>query len=945
MAGVTSTSVIRHIESLFDGRSVAGLTDRQLLERFTAGPSAGGEEAFAAVLQRHGPMVLGLCRQFLLDEHHAEDAFQAVFLVLAHKAASIREPELLGNWLYGVVLRVARNARRRLAHRRRIEAASAMRRPGPGSGLYDKVEFAETPAEETSLAREQAEALHAEIDRLPKLFQLPIVLCYFEGLTLDEASRRLQWPLGTVSSRLARAREKLRRGLARRGVMSAGALSAVMGLRLTSASVSEPLGEITARAASDFAAGRATGPVLSAVASALARELVRSMFVRQLRFLLGTVLIFTAIAAGVGLLSQSFLRKAERANPPVARRLAATSGQTAESPAPARMIVVGRVLDSKGEPVAHATVELVGRPRRVFTRGNWNGSHVLIGRGDTDSGGRFRLDALRTSSVRFDALYALVKSPVAGWADVDLDAQQPAVEIRLRSEQVIRGRLVDVNGQAIPGVELRVLGFGPGGGASRNAHVDLVDPPPEALRAWPDPVKTDDQGRFVLRGLGHGLYVPLVVDDPRFGVQVLELTSDDRKGPLDVTLTLKPAKSIEGRVIAADTGQPVPGTLISANSVLARADADGRYRAISAGDLFNVNVYPPVGKPYLIADVDVAWNKGMVHQHLDIALRRGVLIHGKVTEQGTGRPLEGSSVLFVPVNGPAGVESKWISTVPSQSDGSFRIVVPQGKGHLLVFGPTSDYIHTVIGSRTLLNGQTGGERWYAHRIIPYEVKDGESPRALNAELRRGKTIRGRLVDALGRPVVDAVIITRLHIEPVNPFWRGEWSEQHRARDGHFEVHGLDPKSPVLSYFLDAEHELGAAVELAGEQSDKELTIRLEPAGQAKARFVRPDGRPFANFFPQLQLVATPGPPAFRRNENDPPGLADDAVNVMAIDRKHYVQRRQPLSAADGRITLPALIPGALYRLSVNGGNGRPFHKDFSVKSGESIDLGDISVVP
>ena len=214
----------------------------------------------------------------------------------------------------------------------------------------------------------------------------------------------------------------------------------------------------------------------------------------------------------------------------------------------------------------------------------------------------------------------------------------------------------------------------------------------------PDPVKTDDNGRFVLRGVGRGLYVHVVVDDPRFGRQVLEVTSDDLMGPLDVTLTLKPAKSIEGRVIAADTRQPVVGTLISAGSSVVHADAEGRYRAISAGDLISVHAYPPAGEPYLIAAVDVAWNKGMVKQQLDIALRRGVLMLGRVTEQGTGRPLEGASVMFVPVDGAAGVESKWQSTVPSQSDGSFRIVVPQGKGHLLVFGPTSDYIHTVIGS-------------------------------------------------------------------------------------------------------------------------------------------------------------------------------------------------------------------------------------------------------
>ena len=105
-----------------------------------------------------------------------------------------------------------------------------------------------------------------------------------------------------------------------------------------------------------------------------------------------------------------------------------------------------------------------------------------------------------------------------------------------------------------------------------------------------------------------------------------------------------------------------------------------------------------------------------------------------------------------------------------------------------------------------MNGQPAGERWYAHCIVPFEVKQGDSSRALDAELRPGKSIRGRLVDGLGQPVLDAMIITRLHIEPINPFWRGEWSDEHRARDGQFELHGLDPKRPALVYFLDTEHE-------------------------------------------------------------------------------------------------------------------------------------------
>ncbi len=177
-----------------------------------------GEAAFAALVARHGPMVLHVCRQLLGDRHHAEDAFQAVFLVLARKARSIRDPDLLGNWLYGVALRTARKARGQLARRRKNEEGDAMRRSGSGPGV--PTEPTVQPAEHPVLAREQAEVLYREIDRLPGPFRLPVVLCYFEGLTLDEAARGLRCPAGTVRSRLARACDKLRRGLTRRGVVA-----------------------------------------------------------------------------------------------------------------------------------------------------------------------------------------------------------------------------------------------------------------------------------------------------------------------------------------------------------------------------------------------------------------------------------------------------------------------------------------------------------------------------------------------------------------------------------------------------------------------------------------------------------------------------------------------------------------------------------------------------
>src|SRR5262249_24758934 len=224
MANAMATSVARQIESLFGGGSVTGLTDRQLIERFVAGRDAlAAEAAFAALVARHGPMVLGVCRQLRGDHQHAEDAFQAAFLVLTRRARSVRDPDLLGNWLYGVALRTARKARARLARTRKGERDGAAQRPEA---------VAADPADRALIERERAEALHAEIDRLPESSRRPVVLCYLEGLSLAEAAARLRCPAGTVHSRLDRAKEKLRRGLLRRGiVLSTTALGAALAPR------------------------------------------------------------------------------------------------------------------------------------------------------------------------------------------------------------------------------------------------------------------------------------------------------------------------------------------------------------------------------------------------------------------------------------------------------------------------------------------------------------------------------------------------------------------------------------------------------------------------------------------------------------------------------------------------------------------------------------------
>jgi len=179
----------------------AGLSDSRLLEQFI---SRRDEAAFAALMERHGPMVLGVCRRVLHDAQDVEDAFQATFLLLVSKAASLGRRDLLGNWLYGVAYRIAvrtrANAIRRRAHERQAVAMAAV------EPLHEVV------------WRDLRPVLDAEINRLPEKYRAPVVLYYLEGKTVQETAGLLGVPLGTAATRLARARERLRKRLERRNL-------------------------------------------------------------------------------------------------------------------------------------------------------------------------------------------------------------------------------------------------------------------------------------------------------------------------------------------------------------------------------------------------------------------------------------------------------------------------------------------------------------------------------------------------------------------------------------------------------------------------------------------------------------------------------------------------------------------------------------------------------
>ncbi len=300
--------VIRQIRDAVLTQDADGLTDARLLECFLA---THDEIAFAALVRRHGPMVMGVCRRVLRSPQDAEDAFQATFLVLVRKAASVSPPGMVGNWLYGVAYQTALKARA-MAERRGARERQVMGSPEPAAPDNDDAPW-----------RELRPLIDQELSRLPDKYRAPLVLCDVEGRSYKGAAEQLGWPEGTVAGRLSRARAMLAGRLRRRGVvLPLAALAALLTRNAASAAVPPATVASTVTAASLFAAGQATTGAVSAHAVALTEGVLRTMMLSKLKT--ATAVLFAACltVAAVGLALSSPAadgqeqKKAEQPLPP-----------------------------------------------------------------------------------------------------------------------------------------------------------------------------------------------------------------------------------------------------------------------------------------------------------------------------------------------------------------------------------------------------------------------------------------------------------------------------------------------------------------------------------------------------------------------------------------------------------------------------------------------------
>jgi RNA polymerase sigma factor (sigma-70 family) len=771
--------VLRHVRALRTVAQASQEPDHQLLARFAQGHD---REAFAVLMRRHGPLVLGVCRRILHNAHDADDAFQATFLVLARKADAIPWREDVGGWLYRVATRAALRARARAATRATYERQAGQR-------------CATDPLTEVT-GRELLSVLDEELQQLAERYRAPLVLCHLQGKTCDQAARVLGWSLRTLQRRLEQARRALRVRLARRGLeLPSALLLAGLVHGAAAATVPAELAENTVRAVAEAASLR--GP-----AGDLAASLLRGMAASRLRLVAAAVLLAGLTLLGVGAWGRAAAssdasaglaapRSAAPVPPPVARAQDKTPpAPLAAEKAPSR-IVSGQVRDAAGKPVAGAEVAVLGWPLLVIRDRRLTPDRPLIlGQTQADAQGRFRVTIpgvppkLPTfSSKRLTRLEVLASAPGhgPGWQGLPLGGNPDAVEVRLREAQTVRGRVFDVQGQPIQGLRLSVTrlgkavratdqeiyvslnyfedgpginpGFGLSGAGGKQQAAAVVgiqfEAAPVRLPGWPVAVTTDAEGRFELRGVVRGLGIGLQARDERFAFTELKVPPQDEEKPGEVRLVHDPAQVIEGTVLRADTGNPLPNAQVHVEtldassgigtrpvpadlfgcrlitgdllgnaigfvrispvvSATVRTDVQGRFRIHPhRGESFSVRVAPADGEPFLTLERRLSWPRGAEKQELRLALSRGVLVRGRVLDEADGRGVAGSRVDYWQKDVRLPPEVQQPRPVLVGPDGAFQIVVPPGPGHLLFNGPHGRFQRIDIAADKLHDGDPG----------------------------------------------------------------------------------------------------------------------------------------------------------------------------------------------------------------------------------------------
>jgi RNA polymerase sigma factor (sigma-70 family) len=940
---------IRTVEARVDH---SGVSDRELLLRFAAGQD---QAAFAALVRRYSGMVLGVCRRALPSVQDAEDACQATFLVLARKAANEQWRQSLANWLYTTARRVAANARRAAERRARREGKAAVR---------DVVQ----PADQMT-GRELLAALDEELDRLSPRYREPLVLCYLEGLTRDEAAARLGVPAGTVKIQLERGRKKLGDALIRRGCG--------LGAGLLALAVTSPAGAASPRLIEAVLAS-VSGPPAAAVAE-LARGVTMNASIKK-----AMSIVLAVVTAGVFGVGTAALRLPAASQPAATAQRAVPAVVRAKEPQPddatkktKEGTVSGAVLSPDGKPVAAAELLRVG------------GKKPLQKLGRTDDMGRFTVAAPRGERW----IYLAARAPGFGIDFIDLSTIKGAekVELRLVKDHAIRGRVIDTEGKPVSGAGITVESVNVYKDNSLDSFLAMWKTrhpqsgvPSGVKHIWQEGIvegtTTGKDGRFTLPGCGIERVVSLhirgpgiaeanywVVNRPGFDPKPYnKATADNMRMTLagesgwllwtpELSAVAEAEKPIRGIVKDQQTGKPRAGVKVTLSRnggflapilVSATTDEQGRYeihgaRKSAHGYMVEVSSDPDSG--HMAAQARSPDTPGYGAVTIDVSVRKGIILTGKMIDQSTGKSLPGNVYLGILQGNPFAKEypdfdnSAWFYSRSTDADGTFRIVtipgpvllmgapdmrkLPDGElDHYAFKPPVPDpkypqYFPKERGLGTAYFTLKGGisplQGNYAKVL---EIKPDAGTVKQDVILERASALPVKIVGAAGQPIKGAWI-TGLSPQ--------DWHWPVRLTKDTFNAYHLEPGKPRLIVAYSSTGNQYGTLRLKGDEKDPAV-VKLGPAGTAKGRLVDENGRPVAGI--QVHLYH----------------LERTAEEIFNLAHKTKLIETD----AEGKFTIEEVIPEVKFSFYFTRGKKiyRPAKKEFdAVATGKVSDVGDVKI--
>jgi RNA polymerase sigma factor (sigma-70 family) len=782
MANEPLQAVLQQIRRMANEKAFKDASDGDLVKRFLVHRE---EAAFVVLLKRHGPMVLQVCKRIQANEHDAEDAFQATFLLLARKANTIRKRESVASWLYGVAHRLAIGMKGSGLRRQQRERQAADMR-------------AKTP-----VSNEASVDLEATLDKalrqVPEKYRAPLLLCYLEGKTQEEAAKHLGCPLGTVRSRLARGRDRLREVLERHGVrLSTTALTAALAATSASAAIRPTLVRATAKAALEYAAGKAAAALVSAQAAALVERGLRTMMIMKLATTTAVaVMMVGTLGLGAGAFAVygsagpyqaiSQAPPSESLSTSLTRQVIAATQAPKQQPKDDKDSIAyrGQVLGPNGKPVSGAKLYVTP------ANGGW-GYRIQPSAPEfatTGADGRFQFTVPITKDREQYATTVAAMAPQfgIGWVEVvGKDAKRDDLRIQLVDDDVpIIGQILNLEGKPVPDATLHVLQVNAAPGEDLAPWLDAVKGKkaqrldlegkyfPRYTFALAPAMTTDQEGRFRLTGVGRNRLVTARIDGSTIESQYLRILT--RQG--------------EAITVPENWGEP--------------GDADSH----------SITTY-----------------YGATFRHVAAPTRP---IIGVVRDKDTKKPLAGFTVRsYARETGPALSTLIDIVRTTTDADGRYRLLgLPKGKGYSILVVPPKEQpevpVDTSTISATLMPKQPKHQPYVP---VHAEVPDapGLDPVTVDFALKRGVWIEGKITDkGTGKPLKAHVEYFALYTNPHIHEYQGYadtvllfGNGSGASEDGSYRVPGLPGPGLLVVWRLENY--------LLGQERDDEFMVNEKP---------------------------------------------------------------------------------------------------------------------